>query len=226
MSSFRIVAIAAVAALQGATKEDFETPDASGLPAGWCVAQSIEPPGGPSTNRATVGPATWACVADEGAFRGKRVLKLAESRARGGIYQIALAPHKPFGDGRVSVALRADGGREDRGGGVVWRAQDEANHYVARWNPLEKNLRAYRTVKGRRVMIADARVEGASGTWHTLAVITSGRGFEIWFDGEKRITGADDTWKEAGAVGLWTKGDATTSFDAFEAAPVAAAERK
>jgi hypothetical protein len=35
--------------------------------------------------------------------------------------------------------MKAVAGKEDQGGGLVWRAMDSNNYYVARYNPLEDN---------------------------------------------------------------------------------------
>lgn len=40
-----------------------------------------------------------------------------------------------------------------------------------------------------------------------------GNTITCYFDGEKKIEAADDTFKEAGKVGLWTKADSVTAFD-------------
>ena len=37
--------------------------------------------------------------------------------------------------------------------------------------------------------------------------------FTVMCDGKKAIEWDDDTFKEAGKVGLWTKADAQTNFD-------------
>ncbi len=41
-------------------------------------------------------------------------------------------------------------GKEDQAGGVVWRAKDSDNYYIARANALEDNVTIYHTVKGKR----------------------------------------------------------------------------
>jgi hypothetical protein len=46
-----------------------------------------------------------------------------------------------FEDGEIEVKVRADTGKEDQGGGLIWRARDANNYYVARYNPLENNFR-------------------------------------------------------------------------------------
>jgi hypothetical protein len=38
---------------------------------------------------------------------------------------------------------------------------------------------------------------------------------ECYLDGQKLLDVKDDTFKEAGKVGLWSKSDAQTHFDSF-----------
>jgi len=41
----------------------------------------------------------------------------------------------------------------------------------------------------------------------------AGDHFTVWFDGEKVLDAKDETFKEAGRVGLWTKADSVIEFD-------------
>ena len=54
-----------------------------------------------------------------------------------------------------------------------------------------------------------------SNEWHRLRVDFQGRRFTVTFDGKKAIEWDDDTFKEAGKVGVWTKADSVTLFDDF-----------
>jgi hypothetical protein len=130
----------------------------------------------------------------------------------------AVRPAEPA-DLAVEVRLRADAGGEDRGGGLVWRARDAANHYVCRWNPLERNLRAYKVVEGRRVQLQSVAIDASPSAWHLLRAKMKGRVIEVSFHGKKAISWADTTFAEAGKVGLWTKADARSSFDDFKLEP-------
>jgi len=38
---------------------------------------------------------------------------------------------------------------------------------------------------------------------------------KVTFDGKAAIEAVDDTFKESGAVGVWTKADSVTLFDDF-----------
>jgi len=55
----------------------------------------------------------------------------------------------------------------------------------------------------------------ASGEWHTLRVDFSAAHFIVKFDGKKAIEWDDETFKDAGKVGVWTKADSVTLFDDF-----------
>ena len=129
--------------------------------------------------------------------------------------QLALYEQHPPLNADVHVFVRALEGRLDQGGGIVWRARDERNYYLARWNPLEGNLRAYKVVDGARTQILDKPVEAGTG-WHKLRVWFVRDRIEIWFDGDSSGEFGDATFLTPGMVGLWTKSDARTQFDDLE----------
>jgi hypothetical protein len=54
-----------------------------------------------------------------------------------------------------------------------------------------------------------------SNEWHTLKVEFKDNKFTVSFDGKVVIEASDDTFKDAGAVGVWTKADSVTLFDDF-----------
>jgi hypothetical protein len=51
--------------------------------------------------------------------------------------------------------------------------------------------------------------------WHTLRVDFKGGEFTVTFDGQKVIEAGDESFKDAGKVGVWTKADSVTLFDDF-----------
>ena len=125
-------------------------------------------------------------------------------------------------DGFVQARFKPISGREDQAGGLVWRWRDADNYYVARANALENNVVAYKVVGGRRVPIApvgtpagtygvEAKVAG--GAWHTLRVEFQGADAAVLFDGNRLFTVRDDTFREAGQIGVWSKADSTTEFE-------------
>ncbi len=114
----------------------------------------------------------------------------------------------------ASVRLRAVAGELDRGGGIVWRARDLKNYYIARYNPLENNFRVYKVQDGKRTQFATADVPG-DGRWHTLRVTMFDDKIACYLDGKKYLDAVDSTFARPGMYGLWTKSDARTYFDDF-----------
>lgn len=112
----------------------------------------------------------------------------------------------------VTVMMRAIGGVTDQGGGIVWRARDSRNYYVACYNPLDGSYRLYKVMNSGRVELASAEIVNGQG-WHTLRAVMVGDHIECYFDGKKYLDVRDATFGEAGRVGLWTKADAQTYFD-------------
>ena len=98
---------------------------------------------------------------------------------------------------------------------MVWRAQDANNYYIARANALEDNVTIYHTIDGRRVSFQSISTKVAPAVWHTLRVDFHGNQFTVTFDGTKVIEASDDSFKDAGKVGVWTKADSVTLFDDF-----------
>jgi len=154
---------------------------------------------------------TWAVVDDPTAPSRGRAMAQTARRERPD-FNVALASTPALRDLNLSVSLRAVSGEIDQGGGPVWRARDGLNYYICRWNPLEKNLRVYKVVDGKRTQLGTADVEAGPG-WHTIGVAMKGDRIACWFDGTLYLEVQDTAFAEAGRVGLWTKADAVTHFD-------------
>jgi hypothetical protein len=118
-------------------------------------------------------------------------------------------------DGFVEVEFKPVSGKEDQAGGLIWRWQDGDNYYVARANALEDNVTIYHTVHGVRTEKGSASFKVATGEWHDLRVDFHGPHFSVTFDGQPALTWDDETFKDSGAVGVWTKADSVTQFRKF-----------
>ena len=112
-------------------------------------------------------------------------------------FNVALVGGTTARDLDLSVRLRAVAGKDDRGGGLVWRARDARNYYIARYNPLEDNFRVYKVEGGKRTMFADAKVAGDAG-WHTLRVTMTGSKIACYLDGKKHLEVEDATFPGGG----------------------------
>jgi hypothetical protein len=158
---------------------------------------------------------TWHVVADGTAPSAPNTLAQVSNDHVGSYFNLAIADTPPLKDVTVSVRSKAEVGKIDQGGGLVWRYRDHKNYYVARHNNLEKNYRLYKVVDGTRTRFGTADLDLAAGTWHELKVTMSGNRIECWLDGKRLIEAQDDTFPEAGGVGLWSKADAQSHFDNF-----------
>jgi len=130
------------------------------------------------------------------------------------VFNVVLVNDTKFADVDLTVKLKAIAGGFDQGGGLVWRASDGRNYYVARYNPLEDNYRLYHVVNGKRTLIQNADIKHSDG-WHTLRVVMKGKHIECYYDGKKYLEQDDGTIPTAGKIGLWSKADAQSQFDDF-----------
>jgi hypothetical protein len=138
---------------------------------------------------------------------------LAQSAKNGNsVFNVALISDTNAKDVDLSVRMKAISGEHDQGGGLVWRAKDSKNYYLARYNPLEDNYRLYHVVNGKRTLIQNVDITHSEG-WHTLRVTMTGDQITCYYDGKKYLEAKDTTIPEAGKIGLWSKADAQSQFD-------------
>jgi hypothetical protein len=159
----------------------------------------------------------WTVENDETAPSKLKVVKQS-GRAT---YPLLLKNDTNVKDGFIEVKFKAIAGSEDRAAGVVWRAKDAKNYYVARANALEDNFVLYKTVNGVRSALDIVGRKGGYGvsvpvpanTWHGLRIDFKGARFTASFNGKQMFEVDDSTFTDAGKVGLWTKADSVTLFD-------------
>jgi 3-keto-disaccharide hydrolase len=144
--------------------------------------------------------------------KGKALAQSAKNA--NSVFNITLASDTNAKDADLSVRMKAMAGETDQGGGLVWRAKDAKNYYLARYNPLEDNYRLYKVVGGKRTLIQNADIPHSDG-WHTLRVVMKGNHIECYYDGKKYLEAddTDTTFPDAGKIGLWSKADAQSQFD-------------
>ena len=118
-------------------------------------------------------------------------------------------------NGTISVYFKANSGYMDQGGGLMWRVQDKDNYYIARFNPLEDNFTYYKVINGRRITLKSSHISLSKG-WHKMTIIQKDNHFEGYLDNKKLLLYNDNSIKNSGGIGLWTKSDAKTSFKNLE----------
>jgi len=197
-SLFTMIVTTMATALAAAETVNFDDMKAGLPPPGWTATQT----GG--------GTPKWSVEKDASAPSKPNVLKQSGQAT----FPVCFKNDTKIQDGFVEVKFKPIAGKEDQAGGVIWRLQDTNNYYIARANALENNVTIYHTIRGKRTEKKRTNMKVASSAWHTLRVDFSENHFTVTFDGKKAIEW-DDTFKNAGKVGVWTKADSVTLFDDF-----------
>lgn len=183
---------------------NFDDDTINQLPDGW-KAESTNPKGE---------VAAWMVKKDTAAASKPNHLALIDTKKNSGsAYNICWTDRLQMKNGMIEVKVKAETGKEDQGGGPIWRVQDKDNYYIARWNPLEDNFRLYYVKQGKRVQLDSAETKADPTKWHTIRIEQQDDQIVCYFDGEKLMKVQDTAFSNAGGVGVWTKADAASSFD-------------
>ena len=177
------------------------------------------PPKGWTATKTGTGDPKWTVEQDETAPSHSRIVKQT-GRAS---YPVLLKDDTNIMDGFIEMKFKAVAGAQDRAAGLVWRAKDANNYYVVRANALEDNVVLYKTVNGVRRALEIVGRKGGYGVdtsvpanqWLSLRVEFRGSRFTTIYNGKRLFDVEDQTFAEAGMVGLWTKADSVTLFDAI-----------
>jgi hypothetical protein len=156
--------------------------------------------------------ATWTLVDEKGPAGEACVALTQVNDDSDGTYNLLWDSKTQFKNGRIETSIKAVSGETDQGGGLVWRAKDKNNYYIARFNPIEKNLRLYQVIEGKREQLASADVEKPAGAWVALVVEQQENHIKVSLDGAVLLEADAAALNDAGGVGLWTKADAATVF--------------
>jgi hypothetical protein len=155
----------------------------------------------------------WLVKTEKDAPARPKVLAQTDTDATSYRFPVAVAESPSLTNVRVSVRCKPVSGKVDQACGLVFRYRDEDNYYVVRANPLENNVRLYFVKDGKRQQFAGWDGPVSSGVWHVLRVEARGDRFEIYWNDKRVIEARDQTFKDTGKVGLWTKADSLTYFD-------------
>lgn len=165
------------------------------------------------------GEAKWSVEKDLDAPGKPCVLKQSGQAT----YPVCIKDDVRVQNGYVEVKFKPVSGKEDQAGGVVWRVRDKDNYYVCRANSLEDNVVLYKVVAGKRTALDIVGRKGGYGVkepvapaqWHTLRVEFKDNRSKVSLDGKHLFDVEDNTFNDAGKVGVWTKADSVTLFDDF-----------
>ncbi len=192
---------------------NFENAKPGALPPGWTSAMTHNG-----------GAPRWEVRADDTAPSKPNVLAQLSDNRTSGRFPLAIYDKVSVKDGEVSVKCKPISGRVDQACGLVWRYRDTNNYYIVRSNALENNIVLYKVENGERKSIAPkgtaSRTYGVKhpvpkAAWSEMRVSFSGARIAVAFNGKQVLEAEDNTFGDAGKVGLWTKADSVTYFDDF-----------
>jgi hypothetical protein len=186
----------------------FDVAEAGQAPAGWTIGIT------------GAGEPEWTVERDDSAPSQPAVLKQS-GRVPRPSYPLCVQDTPAIKDGLVEVKFKAISGQTDQAAGVVWRFVDRDNYYLCRANALEDNVVVYKVQQGKRQSLEIVGRTGGYGvgvkvapqTWHTLRVEFAGHRGRVLLNGKHLFDVGDETFKDAGKAGLWTKADSVTLFD-------------
>lgn len=175
-------------------------------------------------------PGVWVITKDEAAPDRGNVLAQTDADPTSYRFPVSVFDGFTAKDVDVSVKFKPVSGKKDQAAGIVWRYKDKDNYYIARANALENNVVLYKVENGKRTDLplkGEGRTYGKKtpvpgGQWSTLRVVAKGNLFEVYFNDAKLYEVEDETFKDAGKVGLWTKADSITYFDDLKMTALAA----
>jgi hypothetical protein len=163
----------------------------------------------------------WVVMKDEASPDQKNILAQTDADATSYRFPLAVFDGLTAKDLDASVKFKPISGSKDQAAGIVWRYKDANNYYIVRANALEDNVVLYKVENGKRIDLplkGEGRTYGKKAKvpkaqWSTLRITATGNLFTTYLNGAKLYEVEDETFKEAGKVGLWTKADSVTYFD-------------
>ena len=122
-------------------------------------------------------------------------------------------------DAEISLRIKATGGTEDQGGGIVLRLTAPDSYYLVEMDARRDRVAFLRVANGATEEIVGVDADIATNEWHRLAVRAVDDEFVVSLDGAWVFTAFDKALSSAGRIALWTAADSVTRFDSITIVP-------
>lgn len=163
-------------------------------------------------------PPSWEAIKDGGAPGGWALTETAKD-ATDLHFPFCIWTYDAVRDLDATLRFKPISGTREQAGGLMFRAQNATDYFVARASALDKTVKLYRVLGGRRSQIASKEATVSLGKWHNLRVVAADKRVEVFFDGVSMFTFDDPGFPRAGAVGVWNPSDSVTHFSTLLVAP-------
>jgi hypothetical protein len=158
----------------------------------------------------------WEIRSEPSARSGMKVLAQTSAELLPSRFPLLIYDNLSAKDVSVTVQFKPVSGTIDQAAGVIVRFQDPDHFYIARADALKNEVQLINVVNGIHNSLARADIPVATGEWHTIRLVAQDSHLQVFFEGESLLTADDDTYEQAGKVGLATKSDGVTIFDDLE----------
>ncbi len=156
----------------------------------------------------------WEAVADAQALGGWALAETAGD-ATDLRFPLCVSTQTVARDVDATLRFRIVSGAHAQVAGLVLRAQNANDYYVARASATDGTVRLYLMAGGRRAELAARKAPVTSGEQHALRVIAKREQFEVFFDGTSLFSVTDASLMRPGPVGVWSQADSITHFQSL-----------
>ncbi len=163
-------------------------------------------------------PPHWEAVADEDALGGWALVETARD-ATDLHFPLCISIQTVARDFDATLRFKAVSGTRERTAGLMFRAQDATDYYVAKASALDGSVRLYRMQGGRRSQLASKDVEIRTGEWYALRVVAKVDRIEVFLGDSSLFSVTDRSLVRAGTLGVWSQADSITHYGSLVVAP-------
>lgn len=120
----------------------------------------------------------------------------------------------------ATLRLTIVSGSHEQAGGLMLRAQNANDYYIARVSALnDGSVRFYRMAGGRRAELANKKVPVKAGEPLTFRVLAKQDAFEVFLNGASVLKLTDRSLMAPGPVGVWSQSDSIVHFESLLVGP-------
>ncbi|MCX6910793.1 MAG: hypothetical protein NTY01_22500 [Verrucomicrobia bacterium] len=164
---------------------------------------------------------TWAVAVDSGAPTQPNVLTANAAGCTNALGSVCAVQGFKLEQGRLWTRLNVFSG----GAGLVFRMRSADNFNVLMVTPDGSRLQLMAVRNGVPQELAGSVLKTTFGRWHRMGVELDGRTIGCYFDGELRMTAAEDPMSVGkGAIGMIVAGGGRAHFDDLNVDVITAVE--
>lgn len=164
---------------------------------------------------------TWAVAVDSGAPTQPNVLTANAAGCTNALGSVCTVQGFKLEQGRLWTRVNVFSG----GAGLVFRMRSADNFNVLMVTPDGSRLQLMAVRNGVPQEMASSVLKTTFGRWHRMGVELDGRTIGCYFDGELRMTAAEDPMSVGkGAIGMIVAGGGRAHFDDLNVDVITAAE--